>query len=47
MGLTSRPSPQRGAPFQLEFRLRGADGKFRWFLTRIEPFRDANGTVVR
>ncbi|MDQ3997751.1 MAG: ATP-binding protein, partial [Gemmatimonadota bacterium] len=27
--------------------LRGADGRFRWFLTRVEPLRDEGGRVVR
>jgi len=35
-----------GKPFEMEFPLRGADGKFRWFLTRIMPFyRD--GAITR
>lgn len=34
-----------GAPFEMTFPLRGADGIFRPFLTRIEPFRDASGTL--
>jgi PAS domain S-box-containing protein len=29
------------------FPLRGADGKFRWFLTRAVPIRDNTGKVVR
>jgi PAS domain S-box-containing protein len=36
-----------GEPFEMEFPLRGADGVFRWFLTRVEPLRDAAGRVVR
>ncbi|MFM9976843.1 MAG: sensor histidine kinase [Sphingomonadaceae bacterium] len=32
-----------GAPFDMTFPLRGADGVFRPFLTRIEPIRDAAG----
>jgi PAS domain S-box-containing protein len=36
-----------GQPFEMEFPLRGADGVFRWFLTRIRPVRDAEGKVVR
>ena len=36
-----------GEPFEMVFPLRGADGRFRPFLTRIVPVRDANGTVVR
>jgi len=36
-----------GQPFNMEFPLRGADGRSRIFLTRMEPVRDAQGTVVR
>ena len=36
-----------GKPFEMEFRLRGRDGAFRWFLTRIDPDRDEQGNVVR
>ncbi len=36
-----------GAPFEMEFPIRGADGRFRWFLTRARPRRDAAGKVVR
>lgn len=36
-----------GEPFEMQFRLRGADGRFRWFLTRIHPFRGADGQIVR
>lgn len=36
-----------GAPFEMVFPLRGADGRFRPFLTRIVPVRDANGQVAR
>jgi len=36
-----------GEPFEMEFRLRGADGNFRWFLTRVLPLRAPNGEVVR
>lgn len=35
-----------GEPFDLEFPLKGADGGFRWFLTRINPMKDAQGNVV-
>lgn len=34
-------------PFEMTFPLRGADGAFRPFLTRIVPVRDAAGAVVR
>jgi PAS domain S-box-containing protein len=36
-----------GEPFEMEFPLRGADGKFRAFLTRVNPIRDSNGKIVR
>jgi PAS domain S-box-containing protein len=36
-----------GEPFEMTFPLRGADGIFRPFLTRIQPVRDTGGTVVR
>jgi formate hydrogenlyase transcriptional activator len=37
----------RGLPVELEGRLLGADGNYRWFLMRINPLRDAHGHVVR
>ena len=36
-----------GQPFEMEFPLRAADGHYGWFLTRVFPFRDAEGEVVR
>ncbi|HTB58082.1 MAG TPA: ATP-binding protein [Polyangia bacterium] len=36
-----------GEPFEMEFPLRGADGVFHWFLTRVEPLHDAEGRLVR
>jgi PAS domain S-box-containing protein len=36
-----------GAPFEMEFPLRGADGKFRTFLTQVMPVRDAEDRAVR
>ncbi len=36
-----------GTPFEMEFPLRGADGKFGAFLTRIVPVKDAAGRVTR
>ncbi|MCP5157786.1 MAG: PAS domain-containing protein, partial [Ectothiorhodospiraceae bacterium] len=36
-----------GTPFEMEFPLRRADGVFRWFLTRVQPLRDAEGRVTR
>ena len=34
-------------PGDMETRIRGADGKYRWFLSRSYPMRDANGKVER
>ncbi len=36
-----------GEPFEMEFPIRGADGTFRWFLTRVRPLRGADGTILR
>ena len=36
-----------GTPFELEHPLRGADGSYRWFLTRVVPLHDAQGRVTR
>ena len=40
-------SLRTGEPFEMEFPLRGADGMFRWFLTRAQPVRDADGKIKR
>jgi PAS domain-containing protein len=36
---------QTGRPRDDQFRILGADGKYRWFLTRGEPLRDSDGKV--
>ena len=36
-----------GTLFEMEFPLRGADGRFRQFLTRGVPLKDAQGRVVQ
>lgn len=40
-------SVETGEPFEMTFPLRGADGVFRRFLTRIVPVTGADGKVVR
>ncbi|MGZ8356045.1 MAG: PAS domain S-box protein [Telluria sp.] len=40
-------SVRTGTPFEMEFPIRGADGEYRWFLTRVNPVRDRHGNVVR
>ncbi len=36
-----------GAPFQIEYRLRRADGELRWYLGRALPVRDGAGKILR
>jgi formate hydrogenlyase transcriptional activator len=36
-----------GEPGEIEARLRRHDGVFRWFLIRVEPFRDETGKIMR
>ncbi|MDT5157419.1 MAG: hypothetical protein QOH51_1776 [Acidobacteriota bacterium] len=40
-------SIETGEPFEMEFPLKGADGVFRWFLTRVNPVRDSQGRIAR
>ncbi len=35
------------APFEMEARVRGKDGGYRWFLIRDNPLRDEQGRVLR
>jgi len=36
-----------GAPFEMEARIRGKDGQYRWFLIRDNPLLDEQGRVLR
>jgi PAS domain S-box-containing protein len=36
-----------GLPFETEFRLRRADGEYRWFLTRALPLTDGSGKIEK
>ncbi|MGE3675568.1 MAG: PAS domain-containing protein [Polyangiaceae bacterium] len=38
---------ETGEPFEMEFMLKGADGQFRWFLTRVAPLRSNDGRILR
>ena len=40
-------SLETGTPFDMVFRLRGAKGEFRSFLSRVVPFRDCEGRVIK
>ncbi|MFL5620982.1 MAG: PAS domain-containing protein [Gemmatimonadaceae bacterium] len=42
-----RRAVETGAEYQVEQRLRRADGAYRWFRGRSLPVRDAGGTVTR
>jgi PAS domain S-box-containing protein len=42
-----RESLATGEPFEMEFPLKGADGQFRTFLTRVNPQRDEEGHILR
>ena len=36
-----------GRAYESEYRLRGGDGRYRWFRARAVPLRDAQGTIVK
>ncbi|GGY60095.1 hybrid sensor histidine kinase/response regulator [Pseudoduganella albidiflava] len=38
---------ESGRPFEMEFPIRGVDGEYRWFLTRANPVRGADGRTLR
>lgn len=40
-------SLRSGEPFEMECPIRGADGQFRWFLSRANPVRDSTGRITR
>jgi PAS domain S-box-containing protein len=40
-------SVQTGHPYDIEHRIRGADGVYRWFHVRGLPLRDTEGRIVR
>ena len=42
-----RDAIELAQPFEMEFPLRGADGTFRNFLTRVHPMKDSEGRLVQ
>jgi len=42
-----KASIESGKPFDMEFPLKGADGRFKRFLTRVQPLRDSEGNITR
>jgi len=44
---TWRHSLETGEPYQIEYRLRRADGAYRWTLGRALPLRDDSGAIMR
>lgn len=38
---------ERGEPYEVQLRIRTADGNYRWFLNCAMPIRDASGQVVK
>ncbi len=41
------PSFASGSPFEHRFRVRRADGEYRWFDNRAHPIRDSGGRIVK
>ena len=44
---TWRRSVETGHPYQSEYRIRRADGVYRWFHVRSLPWRDTEGHIIR
>jgi len=44
---TWRRSVETGHPYQSEYRIRRADGAYRWFHVRSLPWRDTAGRIIR
>ena len=42
-----RASLETGEPFEMEFPIKAASGEYNWFLSRVNPVRDAKGVIWR
>lgn len=42
-----KESMRTGQPFEIEYRLHDAKGRFRWYLDRAMPLRDASGAIIK
>ncbi|HEV2323184.1 MAG TPA: diguanylate cyclase [Terracidiphilus sp.] len=40
-------SVRTGEPYAIEYRLRRADGTYRWFIGRANPLRDNRGSIIK
>ncbi len=40
-------SVRTGEPLEIEYRIRRADGVYRWFLVRANPLRDGQGRIIK
>ena len=38
---------QTGEPYEIEYRLKGGDGAYRWFLTRGLPLKNPEGDIIK
>ena len=45
--LLREADPVHRVPFEIEYRIRGRDGRYRWFLARAMAAREADGSVSR
>ena len=41
-----RHSLETGEPYEIEYRFRGTDGVYHWFLGKALPLRDASGRII-
>jgi PAS domain S-box-containing protein len=47
LGVCAEQALSAGLPYELELRVRGRDGSYRWFLARYNPVCDDEGQILR